>query len=318
MDLTKKVVFVLTYNEADLWVKNYPVETFNNVFGDYQFIILDNGNQSVIEQWCNDTNSYYYASEFNIGSSGGYNWIYKVANLLELNRAVLTQADVELIGTEALDTLFNNWTNEQIPFYPQVNKDFWDEAGIVYNLGQLYSFNPVFILKNNFTIDENYVVTHYDDADVMRRMREWGVDLINVLHRDYPHLNCVQEPWPSTTHVVNGLYTVHHYSSSKNPGSDNHENWLEYNKDYHTAKWGGNGMPNQYPHSDVTWEQIHQQDATLRGDRLNELQKFNINMVLPHSERWIRLGYYPYPVEHEINRFWKQYLTSLGISMQGK
>ena len=144
MDLTKKVVFVLTYNEADLWVKNYPVETFNDVFGDYQFIMLDNGNQSVIEQWCNDTNSYYYASEFNIGSSGGYNWIYKVANLLELNRAVLTQADVELIGTEALDTLFNNWTNEQIPFYPQVNKDLWDKDGHVYNLGQLYSFNPAY------------------------------------------------------------------------------------------------------------------------------------------------------------------------------
>ena len=320
MDLTKNVVFVLTYNEEDLWVKNYPVEEFHDTYKKFQFIILDNGNQPKMEQWCNDTGSYYYASEFNIGSSGGYNWIYKVANLLELDRAVLTQGDVELTGTEALDTLFNNWTDEQIPFYPQVSKEFWDDAGsgMVYNLGQLYSFNPTFILKNNFTIDENYVVTHFDDADVMRRMSEWGVDLINVLHRDYPHLDCIQEPWPDTTHIVDGLYTVHHWSSAKNEGSTNHQNWLDYNYGYHQTKWGGEGMPNQYPHSDITWDKVKQQDKTIYGDKLNELQKFNINAMLPHSERWTRLGYYPYPVEHEINRFWKQYLTMLGISMQDK
>ena len=316
MDLTKNVVFVLTYNEEDLWVKNYPVEKFHDTYKQFQFIILDNGNQPKMEQWCNDTGSYYYASEFNIGSSGGYNWIYKVANLLELDRAVLTQADVELTGTEVLDTLFDNWTNEQIPFYPQVSRKFWDLSGHVYNLGQLYSFNPQFILENNFTIDENYVVTHFDDADIMRRMREWGVDLINVLQTNYPHLNCIQQE--DLRHIVDGLYTIHHYSSALSENSNNHENWFAYNEGYHQKKWGGDGMPNQYPHSDIRWDQIKKQDSTIYGDKLNELQKFNINTVLPHSERWTRLGYYPYPVEHEINRFWKQYLTMLGISMQDK
>ena len=71
MDLTKNVVFVLTYNEEDLWVKNYPVEEFHDTYKKFQFIILDNGYQPKMEQWCNDTGSYYYASEFNIGSSGG-------------------------------------------------------------------------------------------------------------------------------------------------------------------------------------------------------------------------------------------------------
>ena len=51
----KKPVFVLTYNEQDLWCKNYPENIFKQKFSDYQFIILDNGKQEKIHEWCKQT-----------------------------------------------------------------------------------------------------------------------------------------------------------------------------------------------------------------------------------------------------------------------
>ena len=51
----------------------------------------------------------------------------------------------------------------------------------VYNLGQFFSFNARFFIREGFINDENYVVTHYDDADLARRMRDNGVTLTNML-----------------------------------------------------------------------------------------------------------------------------------------
>ena len=31
----------------------------------------------------------------------------------------------------------------------------------------------------------------------------------------------------------------------------------------------------------------------------------NINKTEAHSSKWLQLGYPPYPVEYEINRFWE-------------
>lgn len=288
-----KVVFVLTYNEQDLWIKNYPIDTFKNTFSNYKFYIIDNGNQPGIKDWCNETGSYYYACDYNIGSTGGYNFIFRVADLLQLDRAVLTQGDVEIKNTVALDILFEDqWKENQIPFYPQVDKSLWDmhNGGQVYNLGQLFSFNPNFLLFENFINDENYVVTHYDDADLARRMRDSGrVDLINVLLDRFPEKDCL--PDESGSHVVEDLYAIHHYSSLKQERSTNHQEWLEYNADYHMDKWKGDGMPAEEP-----WD-----------------RKEMLNNYRPHSHRWVALGYLPYPVEHEVNRFWKQHLSDSGI-----
>ena len=311
IDLDKKPVFVLTYNEQDLWCANYPVIDFFAEFSEYQFIIIDNGKQQKIKEWCKYTNSYYFATEQNIGSTGGYNWIFKVANLLGYERAVLTQADVELYNTDTLDVLFQSkWDKNTIPFFPQVDKTLWDQTGQVYNLGQLFSFNASFLLENSFLNDENYVVTHYDDADLLRRMRDWGVKLKNILFENYPDKDCVDV---DGSHVVDGLYAMHHYSSLKQERSTNHEEWLNYNADYHDTKWGGDGMPNEYPFEDWTKQDLGNFDSII-GDTYTEQMKFNVNKTLPHSSRWTDLGYLPYPVEHEINRFWTQYLKDLGIN----
>ena len=114
----KKVVFVLTYLEAKEWNKFYPAWMFGQVYSDYQFIVLDNGNQPIMEEWCKLTGSYYYGAEYNLGSSAGYNWIFKVADLLGLDRAVLLQADVEIVSKDCLDVLFDEkWKENDIPFW---------------------------------------------------------------------------------------------------------------------------------------------------------------------------------------------------------
>ena len=192
MDLTnKKVVFVLTYLEAKEWNKFYPAWMFGQVYPDYQFIVLDNGNQP---------------AEHNLGSSAGYNWIFRVAELLQLDRAVLLQADVEIISKNCLDVLFDEkWKENDIPFWPMESREMWDtqpdNLGGCYNLGQFFSFNPNYLLSNKLLVDENYVVTHFDDADLMRRMLEVGTKPHNLL-LDYEHIDVVAGPDKISTFVV--------------------------------------------------------------------------------------------------------------------
>ena len=284
MELKSKVVFLLTYIEQNEWIRFNPPEIFKEKYKDYSFIVLDNGNQSNMKQWCEDTGSYYYASEYNIGSSGGYNWIFRVASLLRLPRAILLQADVEILNIKVLDTLLEgNLDTNYIPFWPQSPRRHWDtiDVGQVYNLGQIFSFAPDYLLEHRMLNDENYVVTHFDDADLARRMRGSGMKLYNKL-LDYPDIDCVQigeEP----EHIAEGLYKIHHISSWN---SGNHIDWLEYNQSYHNLKW--------LRGPDDAWEQRPFSDD---GD---------LNKMLPFSHRWTKLGYPPYPVEYEVNRFWEQ------------
>ena len=46
MVLKDKVVFLLTFCEAQQWIAFNPAEIFNSKYSDYSFIVLDNGNQS--------------------------------------------------------------------------------------------------------------------------------------------------------------------------------------------------------------------------------------------------------------------------------
>ena len=287
MDLPyKKVVFLLTYCEANDWVKFNPPEVFNDKYKEYSFIVLDNGKQTAMKEWCDNTQSFYYESEYNIGSSGGYNWIFRVASLLNLDRAILLQADVEVLNIEVLDSLLiDNLENNYIPFWPQQPREQWDkyDIGQVYNLGQIFSFCPNYILEHRLLNDENYVVTHFDDADLARRMRDSGAKLYNKL-LDYPEIDCVQignEP----EHIAEGLYKIHHISSWN---SDNHIIWEEYNQPYHNLKW--------FRDPDYAWERPFSDDGDL-------------NKMLPFSHRWTELGYPPYPVEYEVNRFYKQWTS---------
>ena len=326
MDLTnKKVVFVLTYLEAKEWNKFYPAWMFGQVYSDYQFIILDNGNQPLMEEWCNLTGSYYYGAEYNLGSSAGYNWIFRVAELLGLDRAVLLQADVEIINKECLDNLYENphkpqgnnkWDDHEIPFWPQVPRKEWDtdpesielldgsrgpNEGGCYNLGQFFSFNPTYILENNLLVDENYVVTHFDDADLMRRMLDIGTKPINLL-LNYPTIDVMPDK-DNIANFVPGLYNMHHFSSLQS-GSGNHEKWLDLNQPYHDKKWfrkKDDVIERSFPYA---FDQCSEED----GKPLPKLQlaRLDINKTDPHSHKWIPLGYPPYPTEYEVNRFWKE------------
>lgn len=304
MDLNKKTVFVLTYLEEKEWNKFYPAWMFNQVYDDYQFIVLDNGKQSIMEEWCKYTGSYYYASEYNLGSSGGYNWIFRVAELLGLKRAALLQADVEIINKECLDKLFDDkWEDNQLPFWPQTPRAEWDtnpdNEGGTYNLGQFFSFNPTYLIENNLLVDENYVVTHFDDADLMRRMIEMGTEPKNLL-LDYPTLDCIPDKDGIASYVA-GFYNMHHFSSLQS-GSDNHQEWLELNQPYHDRKWLKN--------SEHAWETPFghcepDSDTDFNIPTIQDWKRMNINKTEAHSSKWLPLGYPPYPVEYEINRFWE-------------
>lgn len=289
--MDKNIIFLLTYCEADEWIKFTPPSKFKEKFSNYRFIVLDNGDQPVMEQWCKDTDSIYYSAEQNIGSSGGYNWIFRVASLLKCKRAGLLQADVEILDVEkVLDVLFDSkWQDNEIPFWPQVDRSEWDlhDPGQVYNLGQIFSFNADYILSNDFLVDENYVVTHFDDADLARRMRDGGMELHNqMLNLDLDCLHSHKIDYHNThgdgvSHVADGHYVIHHISSSR---SGNHEDWLKYNQEYHNEKWFKEvGV--------VAWDRPFGNNNDL-------------NYRKPHSKRWTDLHYLPYPVEHEVNRFY--------------
>ena len=303
MDLkNKKVVFVLTYLEAKDWAKFYPAWMFGQVYSDYQFIVLDNGQQPLMEEWCKLTGSYYYGAEHNLGSSAGYNWIFKVANLLGLDRAVLLQADVEIISKDCLDILFDTkWQDNDIPFWPQEPRKMWDtqpdNLGGCYNLGQFFSFNPKYLLSNNLLVDENYVVTHFDDADLMRRMLHLGIKVHNQLLK-YEHIDIVPGPDEVSSYVA-GLYNMHHFSSLQS-GSNNHKEWEDMNQPYYDKKWFTKNKDHAYAFP------FGQCEPKVGKPSLEDLERLDINKSEPHSHKWLPLGYPPYPTEYEVNRFWKQ------------
>ena len=298
MNLDKKTVFVLSYLEEKEWNKFYPAWMFNQVYQDYQFVVLDNGNQPIMQEWCNLTGAYYYSSEYNIGSSGGYNWIFRVAELLGLKRAALLQADVEIINKECLDKLFDEkWKDDEIPFWPQEPREKWDtdsnNEGGTYNLGQFFSFNPTYLIENNLLVDENYVVTHFDDADLMRRMIEKGTKPHNLL-LEYPSLDVFPDK-DNLASFVPGLYNMHHFSS-KQSGSNNHKEWEDLNQPYHNKKW--------FKNDDHSWETPFGHCETDSKPSETDLKRMDINKTEPHTKKWMPLGYPPYPVEYEVNRFY--------------
>jgi len=276
MDLVKKTVFILTWCEQDKFTQFFSAEKVNSEYSDYQFVVLDNGNQEKIKQWSEETGSVYYASEYNIGSSGGYNWFFRVAHLLGCSRAGIIQADVELHNKEVLDVLFGDWSSDEIPFWPQEQRKGWKYdkyPGQVLNLGQIFSFNPKHLIENNLLVDENFVVTHFDDVDLRKRLEQSGVKLYNQL-LNYPDIDF--ESTGGHTNSCEGLYSIHHISGGI---SNNHGSWLDYNTEYSQFKRSNSKNP-----------------------------EFR---VPSHCDRWTALGYPPYPVEYEVNRFWKQYKNTI-------
>ena len=170
-------------------------------------------------------------------------------------------------------------------------------CNIIYYRTQFFSFNPTYLLENNLLVDENYVVTHFDDADLMRRMLHVGTKVHNQL-LNYEHIDIVPGPDEVSSYVA-GLYNMHHFSSLQS-GSNNHKEWEDRNQPYYDKKWFTENKDHAYAFP------FGQCEPNEGEPSLQELERLDINKCEPHSHKWLPLGYPPYPTEYEVNRFWKE------------
>lgn len=292
---TKNTIFILTYCEGDF----FTTQAWANVdHSNYNFIVLDNGNQQIVKDFCAQNNWEYYAAEYNIGSSGGYNWIFRAASMLQLKRAALVQSDVEIQDITTIDMLFNhhiekcdhtsilmwpqtgpkNWLTEEMA---STMRDFEYGEGSPVNLGQIFSFNPDHMIYNNLLVDENFVVTHFDDIDLKYRIINSDTRLLNLAwYHDMGDRWIPDGTQPEVTNGdLDGMYKIHHISVITNM---NHDEWHDYNVGYYESK------------------ELHTID-TLQARFLNQINKWP-----QASLRWTKLGYPPFPVEYELNRWWSQ------------
>jgi hypothetical protein len=293
----KKYVFMLTYNEQDLWVKNYPKKFVDKHFKpyDFHFIVLDNGNQPLIREWCEQNHFTYYASEYNIGSSGGYNWAFKIAYSMNLDAALFMQADVEVSNSRPLLLTFSLtqvFSEKYFLIWPQELHGFeidhqktrpWMDQARLHNLGNLVGFNSLSQFKHDCYFDENFVVTHCDDFEFITWLqtgnRYMSVKNTPAVLNHGDHLVEIGENG-QRIFVIKGpkyVFKVHHASQSieklKTGENQFHNKWFDFNQPYFLSTQTDLGI----------------------------IRK-------PYDpSRWTRFGYPPYPVLHEINRFFKQY-----------
>jgi len=287
---TKNTIFILTYCEGDF----FTTQAWANVdHSDYNFVVLDNGNQQNVKDFCEQNNWEYYASEYNIGSSGGYNWIIRAASMLKLKRAALVQADVEIQDIATINMLFNphieRCDDTSVLMWPQTDptgwltelmaeteRDFTYGEGTPVNLGQIFSFNPDHMIYNHLLNDENFVVTHFDDVDLKYRIINSDTRLLNMAwYHKMEDRWIADEVGPNITNgSVDGMYKIHHISVETN---GNHQDWYEYNIAYYEGKLLN--TPEGYK-------------------RLNKWSQASL--------RWTEIGYPPFPVEYELNRWWSQ------------
>jgi len=284
-------VFLLTFNEQDLWCQNYPKEFVEQHFkpAGIHFIVLDNGNQPRMKAWCHEHGYTYYASEYNIGSAGGYNWIFKVAQGMGLTQAVLIQADVEMSNASPLvltynvteqfgDTHFVCWPQHLDKFWldDHSQRTAWDHN--IHNLGNIVGFNPRVMYDKDCYFDDNYVVTHFDDLEFLIHCRNTGkMKWINL-----PYMLGFHDQKYETgighdkIFVIDcPLFTVKIGHASQHlaleQGLPDHQPWYHFNKPYYDQCVANNFQRGRYDPS-----------------------------------RWQQHGYPPYPTEYEINRFFSQ------------
>jgi hypothetical protein len=284
-------VFLLTFNEQDLWCQNYPKEFVEQHFkpANIHFIVLDNGRQPKMQAWCQEHGYTYYASEYNIGSAGGYNWIFKVAQGMGLTQAVLIQADVEMSNASPLvltynvteqfgDTHFICWPQHLNNYWldDHSQRTAWDHR--IHNLGNIVGFKPRVMHDKDCYFDDNYVVTHFDDVEFLIHCRHTGkMKWINLPYMLGFHDQKYQPgPEHAEIFVINSpLFTVKIWHASqhiaKTRGLPDHSPWYTFNKPY------------------------YDQCAA------NDFQRGSYD-----PSRWQQHGYPPYPTEYEINRFFNQ------------
>ena len=117
----------------------------------------------------------------------------------------------------------------------------------------------------------------------------------------YEHIDIVPGPDEVSSYVA-GLYNMHHFSSLQS-GSGNHEKWQEYNQSYFDKKWFNKNGDKIFESYDYPFGQCNRGGPSLSDQ---DYIKLDLHKSEPHSDKWLPLGYPPYPIEHEVNRFWEQ------------
>lgn len=296
-------VFLLTYNEADLFLHYYTDEFVNEHFkpNDIVFHVLDNGNQPRMRAWCERHGYVYYGSEYNIGSAAGYNWIFKLAYMRGFAHAILMQADVEmnnagpLIRTYELllahgeeyfvcwpQELWGHWLEDPSQVRPLGHVGDRDE---LHNLGNLVGFCPQIMQQKNCYFDENYVVTHYDDVEFIQWIYANGsMKAMNaaLTFENQQYYTRDEQGYPVRLEKTFNIQCetfhmkIHHASITieyqQRGTKDSHEPWREFNKPYYDL-----------------------------------ISKRRFSRLGYDHTRWTQFGYPKYPVEHELRRFTAQY-----------
>jgi hypothetical protein len=281
-------IFLLTYKEQDFFVEIYNDQFVEQHFrpNHIHFYVLDNGQQPKVKAWCERHGYTYYASEYNIGSAGGYNWIFKVSHQLGLSSALLMQADVEV--TSAWPLLFthqlaDNFGQTHFVIWPQVFRTQLDDTvpfDRLPNLGNLVGFDPRTLHEKNCYFDENYVVTHYDDLEFMWYIRGNhmmkdinAVTLLPGSRESTQNFKLPGTDFTTRSHVIQfGDEEIRVHHAGQHFGS--YDQWSEFNRPYY----------------DLMWEQ------------------FQLKQRAPYDPaRWQQFGYPAYPVDCEIDRFFSQY-----------
>lgn len=314
----KRIIFVLTYTEGPKWVNQYPPEKINDFFPQdlYTVIVLDNGRQPCMEQWCKDTGNVWFPTDNNLGTTGGYNWFIKTGAMLGCERIAVMQADVEFCDKSVINHLFVNkdnvaWYPREFTYYPNHDRHHWRE-GHVPDVGQFFSLNPKFFVSNDYLCDENYTVTHFESVDLWVRMVNAEnvnpavpVNLADVFYTRSDYSIEDQIKHDAT------IYTFHSYSNKKSE----HDRWYVYNFEYYQRKWrynrrqmSGDEAFRAYWSGKMTatrfdrpWGQV---------DDSGEYVKTQWHHQPLDVQRNIAVGQLPYPVEYEINRFYQTFVST--------
>ena len=314
----KRIVFVLSYQEGHHWVAQYPVDSINEFFPQdrYTVVVLDNGNQPCMQEWCQATGNVWVPTENNLGTTGGYNWFIKVGAMLGCERIAVLQADVVFRDSGVLDKLFvgqDNWDRTHFAYYPNVDRTGWSEDKHVPDVGQFFSLNPRFFLEYNYLCDENYTVTHFESTDLWVRMTNKDANPnpaipINLAQCFYTDPSLTVEQLVKADQEV---YYFRHCSS----GINEHDPWYTYNFEYFQKKWRYNQT--QYS-SDIALDMLKQglQPATEFGNPWGQTDSLGNYLFSQYHkcaldvQRNIAIGQMPYPVEHEVNRFYQEFVKT--------
>jgi len=285
-------VFLLTYNEQDFFVAKYTDEFVQQHFvpNRIHFYVLDNGHQPKIQQWCNRHGYTYYASEYNIGSAGGFNWALKTAHAMGLTTALFMQSDAELSSAWPLQfthALTETFGETHIPVWPQIFAD--QENKIPYlnhrlpNLGNLFGFNAQVLESKDCYLDENFVVTHFDDIEFMHWIHETGkmqclnVSLLLPGSEQYQEIDQLlgNQNVLTKAHVIkfkDESVKIHHAGPVLDQNNV-YDTWFNFNR----------------PYFDYVFDQC-------QGQR----QPYD-------PARWQQHGYPAYPILYELRRFFAVY-----------